>query len=112
VLKKVARDQWPARGARVRAAVEKRRSEEATQKILPGLKATDWQDICAALRLLAGWGVKSSAADVARFLDTTDNRVKENCINALRGIVDHEPPIEKLSAFDLAEQANAWKKKL
>lgn len=112
VLKKVARDEWPQRGARVRAAIERNRSEEATQKILPGLKSSDWQEVCAALRLLAGWGVRSAAPEVARLLDTTDNRIKENSINALRGIVDQAPPIEKLSAFDLAEQANAWKKKL
>lgn len=112
VLRRAARDDWPARGARLRAILERHRSEAATEKCLPGLASSDWQDVCASLRLLAGWGVRSCASEVARHLDTTDNRVKESCINALRGIVDGEPPIEKLSAFDLAEQAIAWKKRL
>jgi hypothetical protein len=112
VLRKTARDAWPQQGKRIRAAIERHRSLEATQKIIPGLKSKDWQDICAALRLLAGWGVRESAGEAGQFLDTTDNRIKENAINALRGIVDHEPPIERLSAFDLAEQAIAWKKKI
>jgi HEAT repeat protein len=112
ILHKVARDQWPLFGARIRAATEKARSEEATVRCTPGLAATEWQDICASLRLLAGWGTQACVRNIAKHLDSTDHRVKEDAINALRGIVDHEPPIEKLSAFDLAELANAWRKKI
>jgi HEAT repeat protein len=112
VLRRTARDQWPRYGKRVRAAVERHRSPEATQKLLPGLKAKEWQDVCSSLRLLAGWGTKDCATDVKPLLDTTDHRIKEDAINALRGIVENQPALEKLSAFDLAEQANAWKKKV
>jgi HEAT repeat protein len=112
VIKKVARDEWPRLGKRVRSAIERHRTEEATKKSMEGLASKDWQDICASLRLLSGWGTRTCVPEVARHLDTTDNRIKENAINALRGIIDKEAPIEKLSAFDLAEQAIAWKKRI
>ncbi len=107
-----ARDRWPRVGRRIRAAVERNRSEEATERLLPHLGAKEWQDVCAALRLLAGVGTKRSVHTVARHLDSTDHRIKEDAINALRGIVDGEPPLERLSAFDLAEMAAAWRKKI
>ncbi|MBI3817430.1 MAG: HEAT repeat domain-containing protein [Planctomycetes bacterium] len=113
ILLKVARgDEWPNFGARVRKAVERHRSPEATQKALPGLKSKEWQEVCASLRLLAGWGMKDCAHEVGSHLGSTDHRIKEAAINALRGIMDNEGPIEKLSAFDLAELANTWSKRL
>lgn len=112
VMIEAARDRWPKVGVRIRAALEKHRSDEATDRLVPLLAAKEWQEVCAGLRLLAGIGTKKCTYAVSKHLDSTDNRIKENAINALRGIVDNEKPIEKLSAFDLAEQANAWKKKL
>ncbi|HKE02300.1 MAG TPA: HEAT repeat domain-containing protein [Planctomycetota bacterium] len=112
VLRAAARERWPQLGKRIRTALERHRSEEATKLLVPGLGSKDWKESCASLRLLAGVGMKSAAPDVARLLDSEDNRVKEDAINALRGMIDGERPIEKLSAFDLAEQANAWKKRV
>ncbi|MFN0206971.1 MAG: HEAT repeat domain-containing protein [Planctomycetota bacterium] len=112
ILHKFARDHWPVYGARLRAATEKSRSEEATEKCKPGLSAEDWQDVCASLRLLSGWGTKAAVNDIAKHLDSSDHRIKEDAINTLRGIVDNEQPLEKLSAFDLAEQARAWRKRI
>lgn len=112
ILLKSARDEWPHTGQRIRAAIEKHRNADATQKALPGLKSKEWQDICASLRILGGWGVKECASAVGAHLGSTDNRIKEDAINALRGIVDNEQPIEKLSAFDLAEQARGWSKRI
>lgn len=111
-LLQTAKSQWPKLGPRMRAALEKNRSEEATQKLLPGLRAKEWQDVCASLRMLAGVGVPSASAEIKKLLDSEDARIKEDAINALRGVVDKAPPLERLSAFDLAEQANAWKRRV
>ena len=46
------------------------------------------------------------------FLDETDNSIRIEAINALRGIVDGDQPIDKLSAFQAIEVANEWKGKL
>lgn len=112
ILRKAARDEWPLLGPRIRKATERNRNAEVTQKALPGLKSKEWQEVCASLRLLSGWGVKECAHEVGASLGSTDNRIKEDAINALRGIVDNDQPIEKLSAFDLAEQATAWSKRV
>lgn len=112
ILLKSSREQWPLVGTRIRKVTERARSEKATEKCLPGLGSKDWQEVCASLRLLAGWGTKDCARSVGNHLGSTDHRIKEDAINALRGIMDNEPPLEKLSAFDLAEQARAWSKRI
>jgi hypothetical protein len=49
---------------------------------------------------------------VLPFLDTNDNTLRIAAINALRGIVDGEPPIERLAVFDAIEMAKTWKERL
>jgi hypothetical protein len=63
----------------------------------------------AALNLLAYAGDKGLARHVKPALDAEENQVKVAAINALRMMVDGDPPIDKLSTFDAIERANRWK---
>lgn len=65
-----------------------------------------------ALRLLTFAGSKDNARAVLPQLDAPENQVKIAAINALRQMVDGDPPIEKLSAFDAIERAKKWKSRL
>lgn len=65
-----------------------------------------------ALRLLTHAGSKEQSRAIAAALDARENPVKIAAINALRRIVDGEPPIEKMSAFDAIERAKKWKSRL
>ena len=66
----------------------------------------------AGLRLLAGCGDASALAAVGRHLDSSDNSIRIEAINACRGIVDGDPPLARLSAFEAIEVAKKWKGRL
>jgi len=63
----------------------------------------------AVLRMLAGCGEKEQAGRLRGFLDDEDNTIRVTAINALRGMVDGELPIEDLAAFEAIEMASVWK---
>lgn len=65
-----------------------------------------------ALRLLTFAGSEDDARKVAAQLDAAENQVKIAAINALRQMVDGDPPIKKLSAFDAIERAKKWKSRI
>ena len=54
----------------------------------------------------------SATGSIRRFLDHEDNQLRVEAINALRGIVDGEPPFENLLVFDAIEPAGKWKERL
>jgi len=104
---------WGDSGHQIRAAIEALRGEEATKIIAKHLEAGDRKATVAALRLLAGCGNPESAKGlVAPFLDNTDNSIRVAAINALRGIVDGDEPLDKLPVFEAVERANKWKARL
>jgi hypothetical protein len=77
------------------------------------LAATKRKTKVAGLRLIAACGEKESAKHlVLPFLDENDNSLRVAAINALRGIVDGDPPLNKLSVFEAIERANKWKARL
>ena len=45
-------------------------------------------------------------------LDDDDNSIRVATINALRGMVDGDLPVEQLSVFEAIEMAKQWKSKL
>jgi hypothetical protein len=62
--------------------------------------------------MLAGCGIKPDALPLVRpNLDSTDNSIRVAAINAMRGIVDGEPPIANLPVFEAIELAKKWKDK-
>lgn len=108
-----ALEEWGSSGHAIRAAIEGLRGPEATAIVAKSLKSDDRKAKVAALRMLAGCGDKDSAkTHVAPFLDDTDNSIRVAAINALRGIVDGEPPMDRMSVFEAVELANKWKARL
>ena len=103
-----ARTGFAAHGARMRKALEAVRGPEATQVVAKGLAGAREVKI-AALNLLAGCGDASARALVKPHLDDSDNGVRIAAINALRGIVDGDPPLEQLPVFKAIELAKEWK---
>ena len=100
------------RGRGGRPAAEGVRGPEATALLTDRLDGERAETI-AALRLLAGCGEREAAVPRVRpFLDAEDAGLRIAAINALRGIVDGDPPVEKLSVFDAIERAKAWKRRL
>ncbi|MCC6405981.1 MAG: hypothetical protein IT453_02360 [Planctomycetes bacterium] len=78
----------------------------------PALKAADRARIVGTLRLLAGCGDDSAVAVVKPFLDSNDNTVRIAAINAVRALLDHEPPLVDLPVFDAVEMAKKLKARL
>ena len=65
-----------------------------------------------ALRMLAGCGEKARSRSLKPHLDDSDNTVRVAAINAARGIIDGEAPLDKLATFTAIEMALEWKKRL
>jgi len=102
--------EWDVKKGELRAALEGARGKEATAFVMKKLDdKADRKVKVAVLRMLAGCGDKDAASFVRPYLDDEDNQVRVAAINALRGIVDGDPPIENLSAFEAIEQAKKWK---
>ena len=114
VLFQAAQKRWDKKGVEIRAALEGSRGEPATQVALEKLGAAgeDRAQRVASLRLLAGCGTKTAVTRVKPLLDDQDNSVRVSAINALRGIVDGDPPLEQLSVFDVIETAKKWKERV
>jgi hypothetical protein len=84
------------------------RGSEATRHLAPRLSGEPKQKV-AALTLLAGCGDRDAVTLVAPHLDDTENAVRIAAINALRGIVDGDPPLKDLAVFQAIEVAKEWK---
>jgi len=69
-------------------------------------------DRVTLLRLLTFAGSKAQVGPIGPLLDAEQNHVKVAAINALRMIVDGDPPLRRLSSFDAIERANRWKARL
>lgn len=104
-------DAWGKRGAEIRAALlGLRGTEAATRAIL--MLAGDRPSVVTGLRILAVCGDKSQAAVLRPHLDSSDNSIRVEAINACRGMIAGEPPLLTLSAFDAIELAKKWKERL
>lgn len=111
-LFELAGARWDTQKSEILAALNGVRGAAATGKIRALFEKKEDESAILALRLLAGAGDASAVPGIAAYLDSTDNRFKEEAINALRGIVDRAPPLENVSAFDLIDLAKQWKDKL
>ena len=110
---KRAEEDWKASGVEIRTALESVRGPKATAAYRDLLTSEKRGVVVTGLRLLAGCGDAETAVPlVAPFLDNTDNTMRVAAINALRGIVDGEPPLDKLPVFEAIELAGKWKKRI
>lgn len=111
VLAKAAVDQWGKKGVELRVALEAVRDAGATEFATKLLADADRKKKVAALNMLAGCGTKDALAAVKPYLDNTDNSIRIAAINAMRGIVDGDPPIANLPVFEAIELAKKWKER-
>lgn len=107
-----AKDDWGDVGPSVRRAMECVRGDAATELVLDQMAGKDRANQVAYLRLLAGCGTKKALAEVKSHLEGSDNSLRIAAINACRGIVDGEAPIERLSAFQAIEKAKSWAERI
>jgi hypothetical protein len=94
-----ARTSWNRRGQEMRIALEAVRGPEAAGRGVK-LLAGERDDVLAGLSLLSGCGDKPSASQIKRFLDSDDHQIRVAAINALRGIIEGAPPLDKLPVFE------------
>ncbi len=113
MLCKDSESNWKDHGKSTHIALTALRGPDATQRIAPLLADEKRERKVAGLRLLAACGDKETAAPlVAPMLDSTDNSLRVGAINALRGIIDGDPPLDRLPVFEAIERANKWKARL
>lgn len=112
VLHTAAQKTWERRGAELRTAVEGARGPAATKAEVGKLAGADQKQKVAVLRMLAGCGDSSALPSIRRFLDDDDNQIRVAAINACRGIVDGDPPLEQLPVFEAIETAKKWKERI
>jgi hypothetical protein len=76
------------------------------------LRDGDTHTKVAALRLLGGAGVKSAKFAIGTYLDASEHQVRAGAVNALRGILDGNPPYRNLSVFQAIDEVKKWKRRL
>ncbi len=115
VVREWASEHWAKRGHELRTALEAVRGPQAAAlacELLSEDHSGDRRQIVAGLRLLSGCGDEASARRVAPYLDAEDNQIRVAAINAVRGIVDGDGPMEELSVFKAIEVAKMWKRRV
>lgn len=113
IICKDAESKWKQHGKLAHVALTALRGAEATAKVAFLLDDSSRKRKVAGLRLLAAVGDKETATDLVRpLLDSTDSTLRAGAINALRGIVDGDPPLDKLPVFEAIERANKWKSRI
>jgi HEAT repeat protein len=96
----------------LRRTLEAVRGPAASEHVAGWLADPDRRVRAAALEMLAGCGEKSVTPRVKPFLDEQDNTLRIAAINALRGIVDGEQPLDRLPVFEAIELAKRWKERV
>ena len=109
VMRELAVDRWGKHGESMRTALEAVRGPEAVKAVQPLFESRKRKELVAALRLLAGCGDADARAIVLPHLDSNDNSIRVAAINAMRGIVDGDPPVKNLPVFEAIELAKQWK---
>jgi len=108
-----AKKVWKIEAASIQRALSAVRGKAASTQLVSKLGSSDRKERLVALRFLTAAGVEAECVDaISPFLDDQDNELLVAAINALRSIVNHEPPLPRLSAFDAITKAKEWKAKL
>ncbi len=107
-----ARKTWNKEKAQILPALPGLKGEAATARLLELLEHKKLEDKLTALRLLHGIGTEKSAGKIATYLNSKDNVLKVEAVNALRGIVDGKKPHDHLSVFDSINVVKKWKQRM
>ncbi len=112
VVEKLACEQWNSRRAILRTALTAVRGNQAAEKAKAGLDSKDRSRVVGALNVLSACGTKENTGWIAPFLDDSDNSIRVAAINACRGIVDGQGPVENMPVFEAVELAQKWKERI
>ena len=109
-----AGDGWGELAPRASVALVGAKGEAATDHLVPIVKTGERFRALGALRLVGYCGTQNTGLVIAlkNRLNEDDNTLRIAAINALRGVMDGDPPLEKLSVFDSIEEAKKWKERL
>ncbi|MCA8969198.1 MAG: HEAT repeat domain-containing protein [Planctomycetes bacterium] len=105
----LARDSWEEKNYQIREALPKLKSETSTKWLVNHLAEGEIADRIATLRLLHSAGTKDCVRAIAPLLDAKEHLIRAEAVNALRGIMDGDPPFRKLSVFQAIEEIKKWK---
>jgi len=112
-LLRLASDDWVARNVEIRSVLPSLRGETATKDLVSRLNTTENKKTrVGCLRLLGGAGTKKAVPSIADMLNSPDNQIRIEAVNALRVIVDGKRPFAKLSVFNAITEVKAWKRRL
>jgi HEAT repeat protein len=111
-LLSAARESWSEKGAEIRFAARGLKGSKATTFLMEKLDSRDIRTELSALRLLSVVGTKECVARIGLLLESTSHLHKKEAINALRGILDGEEPLDDLSVFQAIDMAKEWKERL
>ncbi len=107
-----ARDDWKRSRGELRTVLAGVRGGEAEAWLLERLAEGDRRTKSASLRLLAVAGTQVTLRHLGVHLDSSDNTLRVDAINACRGIVDGDPPLEKLAVFEAIGLAVEWQERI
>ena len=105
-------EQWAEYGPLTLEIVAPGRSQGLADAVFARGEKGEARTRITALRLLRALGTPSLTSKLKPLLDSEDHTIKKETINALRVIVDRQPPLEELSVFQEIEMAAEWKKRI
>lgn len=111
-LFELAKNQWGEKNYPIREAAAALAGEDTTDWLMKKLIEKDLRTKVAALRLLGNAGTKDAVHAIATYLDAKEHQLRAGAVNALRGILDDEPPFRHLSVFQAIEEVKKWKLRL
>ena len=106
------REDWEKENMAIRTALPALKGDAATKVLLAELDKDDFGKKLAALRLLHGAGTKAAVSRIAKFLYSEKHGLTIGAVNALRGIVDDDPPYAHLPVFEAIDIVKKWKKRV
>lgn len=107
-----ATDDWGSVAPLVREAFAGLRGTDAGSTLGKKLQGAPRKRASALLRLLAACGSEAELGHVGPFLDSNDNTLRVDAINACRSIIDGKAPLGRLSVFEAIELSKKWKERL
>jgi len=108
----VCSEDWVSHAEFVGAVLPPARGAAAADQVLARMTPDDVRAQVTGLRLLRSLAPKEYATKISPYLDTEQHAIKKEAVNALRAVVDGDPPLEDLSVFQVIDQARKWKERV
>ena len=111
-LHKEALDHWADRNYQIREAATALKGKPATDWLMRKLLEKNIASRVATLHILGVAGTKEAVSGIRSLLDAQEHQLRAGAVNALRGIVDGDPPFRRLSVFQAIEEVKKWKRRV